>query len=183
MQVRCFSNPPTNFRNAINILNKCKSGIFRAAPSSGPYPDPYSDGSALICFLKGSRTKWREKKNRALPPSLSRHRIDIANKCKSGVFRTRRLAIAVHLLLIDVYVHVRPSVSGYRPTPAGAGGWPGLQGVTAGHLALAAERAVMHPGRRARRRADRSTQQVNSTKVPPPTLWRSRLPGGYSGCP
>ena len=37
------------------------------------------------------------------PPSFFRNASDIVNKCKSGVPRTRRLAIAFHLLSTEVY--------------------------------------------------------------------------------
>ena len=38
MQNPCFLNPPTNFLNAIDIANKCKSGVLflRGPTLSGP---------------------------------------------------------------------------------------------------------------------------------------------------
>ena len=50
------------------------------------------------------------------PPTFFRNASDIVNKCKSGVSRTRRLAIALHLFPGELYGRERADAATYPLT-------------------------------------------------------------------
>ena len=83
-----FLEPADQVRQTQSILLKNARAVFselvyKTAWTQAPVPP-------------GRKHRYRL----ALPSSLSRHRIDISNKCKSGVFRTRQLFFYMQSILL-----------------------------------------------------------------------------------